>query len=336
MDVLEVGEISTLTGHFYDADGTPTDPSGITLTITSPDGTVTDYVGGVDLALTNPAVGVWTLDLVVTAAGVWTYRFTGTGAVVAGETRYLLVQATGEPAENGPCDDWCCAADLEACPAGQQDLNSDAVPIAITLASRLLFQLSGARYPGLCRATRAFCVECRCSLTPCRCRNRDARDLDLGSKWDAYGILSVVVDGATLSPADYTIDDWRWLRRTDGSSWASGGDDPTTWPSVTWVYGALVPEDAKRAAAILAAEIAAACTDGAACGLPARYRTITGANREGTSYTIIDSMKMIDEGRTGIYLVDLWLNADRVGREASPGIFAPAAHGPVASALGTG
>jgi hypothetical protein len=76
-------ELATLTNTFS-VSGTPTAPSSVTLTVTSPSGTATPYTGG---DLTNPSTGVYTKDIPCTEAGVWTYTWIGTGTasdVVAG------------------------------------------------------------------------------------------------------------------------------------------------------------------------------------------------------------------------------------------------------------
>jgi hypothetical protein len=53
-------------------------------------------------------------------------------------------------------------------------------------------------------------------------------------------------------------------------------------------------------------------------------------NRDGTSYVILDSQKFLDEGRTGIYDVDLALIAARPPAEGKPGSF-PGGGSPLAA-----
>jgi hypothetical protein len=79
-----------------------------------------------------------------------------------------------------------------------------------------------------------------------------------------------------------------------------------------------------RAAATLAGEIGKRCVGDPSCRLPSRVTNIV---REGVSFTVIDSLKMLDEGRTGVEVVDLWLTADKAGRKPRPGLFHPAAVG---------
>lgn len=65
-------ELATLTNTF-DVDGTPTDPTSVTLTITDPSGNVTTP------SVTHSGTGVYTCDVACTADGVWLYKWTGTG-----------------------------------------------------------------------------------------------------------------------------------------------------------------------------------------------------------------------------------------------------------------
>lgn len=69
-------ELATLSNTFQ-VNGTPTNPTVVTLVVTDPAGTPTTYNIG---DLTNPSTGVFTKDVPCTAAGLWTYVWVGTGA----------------------------------------------------------------------------------------------------------------------------------------------------------------------------------------------------------------------------------------------------------------
>lgn len=78
-------ELATLTNTFS-VSGTPTDPTTVSLAVTSPSGTTTTYtwVGG---TVTRTSAGVFTKDIACEADGTWQYLWTGTGTasdVVAG------------------------------------------------------------------------------------------------------------------------------------------------------------------------------------------------------------------------------------------------------------
>jgi hypothetical protein len=79
------GEIATLTNTFS-VSGTATDPTTVSLTITTPSGTATTYTYGA-AEITKSAMGVYTKDIVCSEAGQWVYAWVGTGTasdVVAG------------------------------------------------------------------------------------------------------------------------------------------------------------------------------------------------------------------------------------------------------------
>lgn len=70
-------EFATLTNTF-DVDGTPADPSTITLAVTTPTGTTTTYAYSL-AEITRTGTGVYTKDIPCTEAGTWSYVWTGTG-----------------------------------------------------------------------------------------------------------------------------------------------------------------------------------------------------------------------------------------------------------------
>jgi hypothetical protein len=76
-------ELATLTNTFS-VDGTPTDPTTISLVITDPENTSTEYTFA-DTEITRTSAGVYTKDVVCSVAGTWTYRWVGTGDVVKTE-----------------------------------------------------------------------------------------------------------------------------------------------------------------------------------------------------------------------------------------------------------
>jgi hypothetical protein len=73
-------ELATLTNTFS-VDGTPTDPTTITLAVTDPQGAATPYTFAA-AEITKLSTGVYRKDIACSIAGTWTYRWTGTGTVV--------------------------------------------------------------------------------------------------------------------------------------------------------------------------------------------------------------------------------------------------------------
>lgn len=74
---------------------------------------------------------------------------------------------------------------------------------------------------------------------------------------------------------------------------------------VEYSYGSPPPQVVQTAVEALANELLAAY-NGGDCRLPERVTSVT---REGMSFTLIDPQDFLDDGRTGIYEVDLALRA---------------------------
>jgi len=132
-------------------------------------------------------------------------------------------------------------------------------------------------------------------------------------------VSEVRVDGTVFT--DWVVYDFQYLARTDGLSWpiAQRMDLPSTelntW-AVDFTYGTPVPADAKLACALLCGEVALAKHPGVAeCSLPDRIQSVT---RQGITYVVADPMQYLGDGKTGIYLIDLWLSANNPGNTRAP------------------
>jgi hypothetical protein len=95
---------------------------------------------------------------------------------------------------------------------------------------------------------------------------------------------------------------------------------------VTYTYGTEPPALGKMAARELATQYLLAMSEDedGECALP---RRVTQVSRQGVSWTLLDPQDFLDHGRTGIYLVDLFLrtvNPDRARLRAR--VFSPDLH----------
>lgn len=72
-------ELATLTNTFTVA-GVATDPTAVTLDVTTPTGTTTQYTYPTPATITKSATGVYTKDISCSEAGTWTYEWNGTSA----------------------------------------------------------------------------------------------------------------------------------------------------------------------------------------------------------------------------------------------------------------
>jgi hypothetical protein len=112
-------------------------------------------------------------------------------------------------------------------------------------------------------------------------------------------VSSVTVNGAALSPASYRVEDGRYLRRLD-AGW------PCSGVHIDYTWGKPVPNAGVLAAQQLACELAKSVSGSGSCKLPARVQSLT---RQGVTMTILDPQDFLDNGRTGLYFVDLFLAA---------------------------
>jgi hypothetical protein len=136
-------------------------------------------------------------------------------------------------------------------------------------------------------------------------------------------VTSVTVDGATVDPSAYRVDNGRWLVRTDGACWPQCQDldknlgVANTW-SVVGVFGRPVPAEALDAASLLACEIGKAIA-GQPCRLPQRMQSLT---RQGVSVQFPGVNTYLDRGLTGLNEVDQLVVQFNPGRLAqSPQVF---------------
>jgi hypothetical protein len=224
-------------------------------------------------------------------------------------------------ADFGPCEDWpvqwvCDTATY----------SPEVTGYAVSAATRILWSLSGRRF-GLCTSTlrpvtsgetwdpgrfwswdgtwRATTPPYGFWVLPCTA----APEIRLPAPVDR--ITEVRVDGAVLDPGAYRLDNHRILVRTDGGAWPRvqnllrPDSEPGTW-SVTAAYGEDVPDSGRLAMGELSCEIVKAST-GVDCRLPPG---VTQLVRQGVTIQYPDVGQLLKEGRTGLYLVDLFLASE--------------------------
>lgn len=122
-------------------------------------------------------------------------------------------------------------------------------------------------------------------------------------------------NGTVIPPSQYYLVDHSSIQTNTNGTWS------TCNVEVTYTYGTPVPFAGKMAAKLLAIELVKMYEGDPECALPQR---VTSVNRQGVSYTILDSQDFIEEGRTGIYAIDLFLksaNPDRAKARAK--VFSP-------------
>lgn len=86
-------------------------------------------------------------------------------------------------------------------------------------------------------------------------------------------------------------------------------------------FGSTITEAARAAVLKLGHEFYLAATNDPECQLPERTSTV---NREGVSYTLIDPQSYLNEGRTGVPEVDMWIKAVNPQQARRPaGVWSP-------------
>jgi hypothetical protein len=121
--------------------------------------------------------------------------------------------------------------------------------------------------------------------------------------------------GKIIPPHTYYLVDHSTIQAAAGVPWTPCNIE------VTYSYGSPVPTMGKMAARTLAIEFAKLWTGDDDCQLPQRITSIT---RQGVSYTLLDSQDFLDELKTGIYAIDLFLrsvNPDKARAKAR--VFTP-------------
>lgn len=229
------------------------------------------------------------------------------------------------------CEDWPV---YWTCDVSAQ--SPEVTGYAVSAASRILWALSGRRF-GSCTVMLRPCADDCGDLTAVPLW--DAPSLLVSrSPWDFYRlpycsggcrrgcsctdlsavrlpsltrrVVEVRMDGTPMATGAYRLAG-RDLIRTDGAAWprcnnlAAGDDEPGTW-SVTAVLGEEVPDSGRLAVGELACEITKAAS-GVDCRLPPG---VTQLVRQGVTIQYPDIGQLLKDGRTGLYLVDMFLASE--------------------------
>jgi hypothetical protein len=122
-------------------------------------------------------------------------------------------------------------------------------------------------------------------------------------------VTQVKVDGVTLDPSAYRVDDWRKLVRV-GGEWPICNDltkDDTqtgTW-SATVQFGEPVPALGQLALGELAYQFAKLLSGNPDCELPSPVSQLV---RQGVTMNFLDPNEIFSNGKVGLYLSDLFIS----------------------------
>jgi hypothetical protein len=121
--------------------------------------------------------------------------------------------------------------------------------------------------------------------------------------------------GEIVDPSTYYLSDHSTILGTPNAKWSPANVE------VTYTYGSPPPAAGRAAARILATELVKLYENDDTCALPQRVTTVV---RQGVTYTVLDNQAFVDELKTGIYAVDLFLktaNPDKA--RARSRVFSP-------------
>jgi hypothetical protein len=345
-ELIGQGGTITLDGIYEDGTRAAVDP-------TDPRVSIIDPTGGtfVDLAVpTHVGLGHFAYDFVVPAdaeLGAWEARWYGLiNSVQVGpvDDGFTVVAAgsivPGSASDGATCRPWATHEDIVTGPCSDYSTDPDELDAALQVASDVLWNFTGRRYPGICtdkvrpqaqwksydgpprwwpstlfagaQSPWGFCSchrgrETGCSRLP---------EIKLPGHPVNPESVVIILDGVPFT--EFRLDDHRYLIRVDGDGWPCcqnlrlEDDQPNTW-SISYDYGLNPPLGGKRAAMMLGCQLLLAfdpATSGK-CELPARVKTLT---RAGTTISLLDPLDLFDKGRTGLPTVDLWVSSDNLGR----------------------
>lgn len=121
--------------------------------------------------------------------------------------------------------------------------------------------------------------------------------------------------GAIIDPNTWYLSDHSTVYGTPNAKWTPSNVE------VTYTYGSPPPTAGRVAARVLAMELVKLFEDDDSCALPQR---VTSVVRQGVVYTVLDNQSFVDELKTGVYVVDLFLktvNPDKA--RARSRVFSP-------------
>jgi hypothetical protein len=334
------GQAATLTAQFFAFPGGPTqDVTGLSVTIIRiSDGAVMVNAATPSHIGTGTYTYIWAIPV---SANLGDYLIQWTADESTATEVVTIVEAAGGMG-TGPCD--TLPVTWGKC---LQDLDPAVTGTALSVASELVWNLSGQRF-GLCtqvlRPCRRECqgmswpasdaawpflnpgqtyplpvwwngqwlnLTCGSCASDCSCDSVEEVVLPGG----VYQILQVLIDGVELSPSAYRLDDNRFVVRTDGGTWplcnelSKNDDQVGTW-SITAQWGEPLPESGKLAVGELACEFGKYLS-GEECRLP---QAVTSLSRQGVSLTFGDAEQALDAGRLGLQFTDMFLSAYNPGK----------------------
>lgn len=194
-------------------------------------------------------------------------------------------------------------------------------PYAVTIASELLYKLTGEKFQGVQSATEYYTKDSFGAIMqspaliggqmynlPSRA-GFSGQSASIGDRklylrhTPIRSVDSIFIGSSLLDSSQYSIRNRAYLVRKGNARWMFDGINEV---EVSYTYGATPPEAGRAAAVRFANELILAEKGDARCSLPLRVSSIT---RQNVSMTVLDPQEFLDNGKTGIYSVDLFIKA---------------------------
>lgn len=204
--------------------------------------------------------------------------------------------------------------------------------LAIDYASYILYRLTGEKYPGVMSTVEGYVYETNPGTTETTAlQNRD-RVIGVPASINhpqrlylrgtpVHQINDVWVDGELIDPSEYALFNKRFLKMRSGMPWGYGCKNGGV--TVDYTYGMLPPKAGILACITLANEVLILLGEGSdgVCRIPERVRSVS---REGISFDMIDPQEFLDDGRTGIWEIDMFIRTANPARaKKQPRIVSP-------------
>lgn len=197
---------------------------------------------------------------------------------------------------------------------------------AIEYATFVLYKLSGEKYPGISRATETYVAEARAAthadpVSTEALHNIQRISVPTSIQYPqrlylrgtpAHEVFSVQYGETVLDPSEYILFNKRFLKLSNGAVWNYACDQRGI--TVEYSYGMMPPSAGRMAASTLANELLILLGENSNadyCRIPER---VTSVSREGISFDMINPMEFIDEGKTGIWEIDLFIRTANPSR----------------------
>lgn len=231
---------------------------------------------------------------------------------------------SGSGEDGGVCTPWATSADVTG-PCADYSFDTDYLDIGLQIASDVLFELTGRRFPGVCVDTIRPPSECECSHDHCGCGYVSEYRLP---GFPVVSVEEILVDGAVIPQARYRVDNYALLVYQPDP--AATSDPIAAWPrrqrlgypttedgtwQITYMFGAMPPAGGVRAAAHYGCQLAMGMAGSSECALDPNVRSIV---RQNLTIAVADPSTLVEDGLTGLSDVDAWVASILLGEQRKP------------------